>query len=213
MRGGRAELKDRFHERSSDQQHRRHAHHDDSSQFEPTENKKYSRTYQKPKSKPDWRPDESYRLEERGLEDHVGPKLDTTSKVLKNKPKLLQDLIVVEEAYRELLEKTLPEVFFCLLQHPILFTETINAVFIIVNDFLDDRIRSMLHSLGETLGIPENKHVLLHILLNFPNNLGSLHDDIMDQLCYAIREELNNISIRRRALLTKTKAKIPTRST
>lgn len=213
MRNGRPDYRERGQDHSYDDFQPRYGRADESSEFEQSDSLKYSRTNQKLRSNQNWRENDANRLAERATGESAGLQIEHPSKNLSTKHKQLQELMKVEEAYRDLLEKTLPDAFISLLQHPILFTETVNALFIIVNDFLDERIRSMLHSLGQTLGIPENKLILLHILLTYPNSLERLDEESMNQLCYSIRESLNTISLRRNIHFIKTRARIQTQST
>ena len=117
---------------------------------------------------------------------------------------MTQNLGLVERKYKSLLQDELPLHLESLLKHPILYTEIVNSAFVIINNFLDARIMHLIVSLGKTLGIPDQKSVLLHIVLSYPNFLSSLRKDDLTEITYLLRENFNSISLKRTRLLPQT---------
>lgn len=205
MYGARSELRERSSIRQRDYQMRREREAGNREEFDLEDTHKLSKTNHQTKPHMDCRDEPRSRSHARKSTNIEGPAEDNTHKKTPTGQKYYQELSHVEESYRNLLEKKLPEYFGCLLQHPILFTEAVTATFVIINDFLDERIRTVLSKLGVVLGIPEDKKVLLEIILNYPNNLCQLEPSEADQLAYSVREELNNISLKRTFHYNQTK--------
>lgn len=111
------------------------------------------------------------------------------------------NLTTIERKYKELVEDIIPSNLSSVLRHPILYTEIINSAFTIINDYLDNRIKSLIVELGKTLGIPEQKDILLQIVLNYPNYLSSLNNDDLTEMNYLLRECLQDILLKRRSSL------------
>lgn len=119
-----------------------------------------------------------------------------------------QNLALVEKKYKSLLEEELPQILENLLRHPIIYTEAVNSAFVMINYYLDRRIKQLIIDLGLTLGIPDQKHVLLHIVITYPNFLSKPSKDDYTEMVYLLKDCFNSISLKRRSSLTKTNHKI-----
>ena len=111
---------------------------------------------------------------------------------------MTQNLAQVEKKYKELLEEVLPTHLSSIIRYPILYTEVVNSAFVIINNYLDARIKKLILDLGNTLGVSDQKYILLHIVLTYPNYLNKLGKDDLTEMSYLLRECFNDISLKRR---------------